>query len=155
MPLQLEVIPTPELVLRILLACFIGFIIGYDREKKCKPVGYPAFMIITTVTCLIALMGQELHAQFNDPDHIALDVGKIIEGVLAGIGFLGAGAIIKRNGDDHVIGTATGASIWACGGLGLILGFGFYLLALIGFIVIWITLALLEPLAKKLNKQPE
>lgn len=152
MPLQLQMLSLTELVIRVALACVIGFIIGFDREKKGKPVGYPAFMIITTVTCLIAIMGQELHAQYNDKEHIAIDVGKIIEGVLAGIGFLGAGAIIKRNG-ENVIGTATGASIWACGGLGLILGFGFYTLAIIGFIVIWVTLGWLEPLSKRISGQ--
>ena len=62
-----------------------------------------------------------------------MDLGKIIEGTMTGIGFLGAGAIIKVE-KDKVVGTATGASIWASGGLGLCLGFGMYGLALLAFL---------------------
>ena len=69
----------------------------------------------------------------------SLDLGKIIAGALTGIGFLGAGAIIKREG-DQIVGTATGASIWAAGGLGLTIGFGAYGLAIMGFITIYLIL---------------
>jgi putative Mg2+ transporter-C (MgtC) family protein len=67
---------------------------------------------------------------------------QVISGVLTGIGFLGAGAIIRSRDSAQVIGTATGASIWASGGMGLALGFGFYMLALISFVTIFSVLFL-------------
>ncbi len=72
---------------------------------------------------------------------MTLDLGKIIAGVLTGIGFLGAGAIIKVE-KTQIVGTATGASIWAAGGIGLCLGFGMYGLALIGFLAVVCILVL-------------
>jgi len=83
-------------------------------------------------------MAQELFVYYKDMaqgDFISLDIGKIISGTLTGIGFLGAGAIIK-NDDDKIVGSATGASIWASAIIGLCLGFGFIFLASIGFAVI-------------------
>jgi len=95
---------------------------------------------VCVTTCLVALMAEELYAKHHASDDLLqMDLAKIIEGTLVGIGFLGTGAIIKRR-DDHVIGTATGASIWAAGGIGLMLGFGIYGLALLGFVSMLIIL---------------
>src|SRR5690606_24866655 len=99
------------------------------------PIDFRAYMIVAVTTCIIALLGQELAAQFTNVDEeieVQIDLSRIISGVLTGIGFLGAGAIIQRS-NDRVIGTATGASIWAAGGIGLALGFGHYGLAIMLF----------------------
>ncbi len=131
--LEFNYISWPELVLRLALALVFGMILGLDRDRKNKPVDFRAYMIVATTTCSIALMAQELHFLFeNNAAEPAVDLGKIVSGVLTGIGFLGAGAIIKLE-NNRVVGTATGASIWAAGGIGLTLGFGLYGLALISF----------------------
>lgn len=146
--LNFNAIAPEGVFLRVFLACGIGFLLGYDRKKRDKPIGYQSYVIITLITCLLAMMAQELYTEYATADGvIKLDLAKIIAGTLTGIGFLGAGAIIKRD-EDHVIGTATGASIWAAGGLGLILGFGYYSLALIGAALIWLTLSILPRLMK-------
>jgi putative Mg2+ transporter-C (MgtC) family protein len=140
-----------ELGVRILLAIFFGLILGWDRDTKDKPIDAKAYMIVCVTTCILALMGQELYAKLHDAgDILSLDLGKIISGVLTGIGFLGAGAILKK-GDDEVIGTGTGASIWAAGGLGLTLGFGFYALALTGFIAVALILLTGSAMVSKLE----
>lgn len=126
---NLEVIEWSDAVLRIFLAGLFGLLIGMDREQKNKPIDFRAFMIISLAACMLAIIGQEFYREFEDPtDVLQLDLGKIIDGTLTGIGFLGAGAIIKH-GEDQVVGTATGASIWASGGIGLSVGFGYYGLA--------------------------
>jgi len=131
----------PELILRVAMAMVFGFLLGLDRDNKNKPIDFRAFIIVAVTTCLIAVMGQELYAVLSEDSEVAapLDFAKIIAGTLTGIGFLGAGAIIHRD-DNRVVGTATGASIWASGGIGLALGFGLYGLAVIAFIAIGITL---------------
>ena len=145
---QLETIGIFEVVIRILIASLFGFLLGYDRYKKDKPISYQSYIIITVITCLLAIMGGELYENYNQAENaITIDLGKIISGTLTGIGFLGAGAIIKRD-KDYVEGAATGASIWAAGGLGLLLGFGFYSLSILGFVVIWLTLMLPKLLRK-------
>jgi len=113
-----------------------GLVLGLDRDFKNKPIDFRAYMIVCVTTCLLALLSQHMyHDLKNYDDFIKLDLGKIIAGALTGIGFLGAGAIVKREG-DQIVGTATGASVWAAGGIGLTIGFGAYSLAIIGFFVI-------------------
>ena len=129
-----------ELLLRIFLAMAFGMLLGLDRDIKNKPIDFRAYMIVCVTSCVVAILGQELYAEFSQAEEIiSIDLGKIIAGVLTGIGFLGAGAIIHQD-DNRVVGTATGASIWAAGGIGLALGFGYYNLALAAFIAIGIIL---------------
>ncbi len=126
-----------EVFLRLILAAFFSFLLGYERQVRNKPMGCRSYMIVSITTCLLAMMGLELHANYTDVTNglLSLDLGKIIAGTVTGIGFLGAGAIMRRS-DDHIIGTATGSSIWASGILGLVIGFGFYALAVIGYVTI-------------------
>lgn len=134
--LALETVSWLEATIRILLALMFGYVIGFDRDKKNKPIDFRAYMIVCAATCVVAMLAQELNAFYMDTDSdlLKIDLGKIIAGILTGIGFLGAGAIIKKE-DTQVIGSATGASIWASGGIGLCLGFGIYALAVIAFAV--------------------
>lgn len=152
MDLSLEIISLQELGLRLALICAMGFLLGYDREEKHKPIGYQSYVIIGVITCLIAIMSQELYANFqHSGDTLNIDLAKIVAGTLTGIGFLGAGAIIKREDGEKVVGTATGASIWAAGGLGLMLGFGFYALSIPGFLIIWFSLGLLPKIINRIT----
>jgi len=137
---DLQTVTYIELSTRIGLAALFGCLLGLDRDMKNKPVDFRAYMIICISTALVAILGQELHATYQTQGgFISLDLGKIISGALTGIGFLGAGAILK-NDDNRVIGTATGASIWSSSIIGLCLGFGYIKLAFTGFIIIFLIL---------------
>lgn len=134
--IDIESVPLWELILRIVLAAFCGLVIGWDRDAKNKPIDFRAYMIVAVATCLLALVGLELeYAYSGNGSELGIDLSKIIAGVMTGVGFLGAGAIIQQ-GDKKIIGTATGASIWASAGMGMALGFGFYTLSIIGFLMI-------------------
>jgi len=134
--LELQTLSYLEFGIRIMLAVIFGLVIGWDREAKNKPIDFRAYMIVAAATCAIAVVGQEVYMDYGSSDTIAsIDLGKVVAGVLTGIGFLGAGAIIQ-DGDTKVVGTATGASIWASGIFGLALGFGQYGVAFITFLVI-------------------
>ena len=138
--LDLQSISISEATIRIVLAMAFGFVLGIDRDRKNKPIDFRAFMIVAVTTCIVAILGQEIYLLYEDASQVAgIDLAKIISGVLTGIGFLGAGAIIHR-GDNEIVGTATGASIWASGGIGLALGFGSYALAFLAFVAIAIIL---------------
>ena len=101
---------------------------------------FRAYIIIAISTCGIAIFTQELIHMYEDSSEvISIGIGKIIAGVLTGIGFLGAGAIIHID-DNRVVGTATGASIWASAGIGLIVGFGFLALSAFMFAAMALTL---------------
>ncbi len=136
--LDFDIVPLWEAVLRVLLAAGIGLAIGLDRDLKKKPIDFRAYIIIATTSCVIALMAQEIFEDYRQAeDSVTLDFMRVVEGVLTGIGFLGAGAIMRSGDSGRVVGTATGASIWASGGLGLMLGFGFYGLTAIAFLAVF------------------
>jgi len=134
MELDLNVVSFTEAIIRTGLALLFGLVIGIERDTKDKPIDFRAYMIVALTTCIIAIMGQELYFDYSSAKgFVSLDLGKIISGVLTGIGFLGAGAIIKVE-SNQIKGSATGASIWASGGMGLCVGFGMYTLAGIAFV---------------------
>lgn len=149
----MESLTWADAVVRVSLSLFFGFLLGYDRDKKNKPVDFRVFMIVASTTCLLAIMGTELTELYSDNgNNIDLGVLRIVQGVLTGIGFLGAGAIMKRSEDDSqiLIGTTTGASIWSAGSMGLMLGFGLYSLALLGFGILLIILVIFGYLQRPL-----
>ncbi len=155
--LQFQTITWPDAAARVSIALLFGFCVGLDRNLKNKPIDFRVFMIVASTTCLLAIMGQEIVAYYaeNNPN-LKLGPLRIVEGVLTGIGFLGAGAILKSGGDEpRIIGTATGASIWSSGAIGMMLGFGFYNLALLGFAVLLIILVLFGVLRKPIFDQSD
>ncbi|MDN3519473.1 MgtC/SapB family protein [Aquisalimonas lutea] len=135
--LEFRTVALYEVFLRVAFAGGFGLALGLERDWKNKPMDFRAFVIVAVTSCMIAIMAQEVYADYQSSDNtIRLDFMAIISGVLTGIGFLGAGAILRSDG-GRVVGTATGASIWASGGIGLTLGFGFYVLSAISFVAIF------------------
>ncbi|MQX38280.1 MgtC/SapB family protein [Roseospira navarrensis] len=138
--LQYRTIGIVEVAIRVVLAAALGLSLGLERHSKRKPMDFRAFAIVAVVACLVAILAQEVYAEYSHTQTtVRLDFMNIISGILTGIGFLGAGAIMRGDG-DRVVGTATGASIWGAGGIGLTIGFGFYVLAAVGFVAIFGTL---------------
>ncbi|MFD2205732.1 MgtC/SapB family protein [Kiloniella antarctica] len=131
--MELTYLSWQELFLRVGMTMVFGLVLGLERDTKNKPIDFRAYMIVAVTTCILAILGQELYSDFASASNIVkVDLSSIVAGVMTGIGFLGAGAIIHRS-DDRVVGTATGASIWAAGGIGLTIGFGFYGLGIVAF----------------------
>lgn len=111
-----------QMVLRLLLAAGLGAAIGYQREKAGKPAGLRTHILICVGAALFtvaSLYGFGLTA----------DVSRVAAGVVVGVGFIGAGAIIHRGGGGIVAGLTTAATIWAVAAIGLAAGAGLYLVA--------------------------
>lgn len=103
-----------EIALRLLLAAVLGAAIGYQREKAHKPAGLRTHMLICLGSALFTPI-----SEFGFGS--AVDTSRIASGVVTGIGFLGAGAII-RNREGIVVGLTTAASIWVVAAVGLAAG---------------------------------
>jgi putative Mg2+ transporter-C (MgtC) family protein len=128
----------PELVVRLGIAAACGALLGIDRELRHKTLGWRTYMLVSLGAASFTIMIVEMVHAFT-ADHLQLDPTRIVEGVIGGIGFLGAGAIIQERGELR--GATTGAGIWMVGAIGMAAGFGFYLHALVmtGFAVLVIT----------------
>jgi putative Mg2+ transporter-C (MgtC) family protein len=122
-----------DLALRLAVALLGGAILGTDRETKDKPIGIRAYAMISVGACAFAILSLELGAIGESrPGISAIDPARVVQGVIGGIGFLGAGAIFRKG--DEVSGTATGAGIWTSGAVGLACGFGYFVFA--GMVVV-------------------
>ena len=121
-----------EMILRLLLAAALGAIIGYQRERAKKPAGLRTHVLIcigAAVFTIVSIYG------FGATD----DTARVAAGVVAGVGFLGAGAII-RGGEGIVAGLTTAATIWAVAGVGLAAGAGLYLVSAVATALILVVL---------------
>jgi putative Mg2+ transporter-C (MgtC) family protein len=126
MPVELE------MALRILLATALGGVIGFQRERLDKPAGFRTHILIAAGAALftvVSIMGFETD-----------DTARVAAGIVAGIGFLGAGSIIRRG--NHIEGLTTAATIWAVAGIGMAAGSGLYIISVITTAIILTVLLL-------------
>jgi len=126
-----------EMILRLLLAAALGAIIGYQRERAGKSAGLRTNVLI----CVGAALFTVASYGFGDE----ADPSRIAAGVVAGIGFLGAGVII-RTGEGFLAGLTTAATIWAVAGIGLAAGAGLYLISAVTTVIVLIVLFLPHPI---------
>ena len=127
-----------EMVLRLLLATALGAAIGYQRERADKPAGLRTHILISTGAALFTIASIYGFGVGADPSRIAA-------GIVAGIGFLGAGAIIRR-GEGIVEGLTTAATIWAVAAIGVTAGAGLYLVSVVTAAIVLIILFLPHPI---------
>ena len=117
-----------EMVLRLLLAAALGAAIGYQRERAGKQAGMRTHVLISTGAALISLVSIYGFGAASDPSRVAA-------GVVVGVGFLGAGVILHRQG-GIVAGLTTAATIWVMAGIGLAAGAGLYIVAAVAAAIV-------------------
>ncbi len=105
-----------SMILRVLLACLLGSVFGFEREIKNKPAGYVTFLLVSLGSCLFAI----LQSTVVGPE--TQDKSRIIAQVVSGVGFLGAGTILHNRGS--VKGITTAALLWVSASIGLLVGTG-------------------------------
>ena len=127
-------------VARLGVALLCGAVLGWEREARDKPAGLRTTMLVALGSATAAVAAIRLHADVsaNGAWGVA-DPIRIVSGIIGGIGFLGAGAIIQARGNVH--GMTTAATVWVIGGVGVASGLGYYGLALsstaMAFVVLW------------------
>lgn len=139
------------IVIRLLLATFIGMLLGVERERSLKPAGVRTHMLVCLCACIIAIISAY---GFNGLGTVR-DPARLIVGVLQGIGFLGAG-IIWRNHDGSVKGVTTAAEVFLLTALGIGCGLGLYFLTLVSALITYFTLVaprLFVKLRKRLEQK--
>jgi putative Mg2+ transporter-C (MgtC) family protein len=115
-----------EMLLRLLAALVAGAMIGYERSYHGRPAGFRTHALVCTASSLLMLVtAYETHWVLGPPDSIRLDPTRMAQGIMTGIGFLGAGVIVKEG--PSVRGLTTAASIWITAAIGILAGAGLYL----------------------------
>jgi len=122
-----------RVIARLVTAAALGGLLGWERERAGKPAG--------TRTHMLVALGAALFVLFPVEEGMAVaDVSRVIQGVATGIGFIGAGTILKRTDSDDVQGLTTAASIWLTAAIGLAVGAGHLWLPIVSSVVALIIL---------------
>lgn len=122
--------------LRLVIAIILGGLIGLEREKNDKPAGIRTHMLVAMGSALFVLVPLELGMPLNE-------ISRTVQGVATGIGFIGAGAIIKLTDSQEVQGLTTAAGIWLTAGVGVAVGLGSLGIAVLAVIFSWLILAVM------------
>ncbi len=136
----------PHLV-ALVVAYLLAIPIGWNREREERSAGLRTFPLVAVATCGFVQAAESLTA--DSPEAMA----RIIEGLITGMGFIGGGAILRQS--ESVKGTATAASLWVTGAIGVAVGLGSYDVAVMLSIVTIATLWLMQPLKRAGNLSPD
>lgn len=130
------------IALRLSLAAVLGAAIGYERERRGKDAGLRTHILVSLGAAIFVLVPAT-------SSMTTADVSRVMQGVVAGIGFLGAGAILKQEKDQEVKGLTTAASIWVAAAVGFASGYGREATALVSTLVALFVLAVLGRIEKR------
>ncbi len=134
-----------RVVIRLVAAMVLGAIIGYERERAGKAAGLRTHMLVA--------MGSALFVISCGAAEMSMDgLSRVIQGIATGIGFIGAGAILKRQDEREIEGLTTAAGIYMTAATGVAVGLGALGLALLGVFLAWVVLGLLGFVSARIHK---
>jgi putative Mg2+ transporter-C (MgtC) family protein len=133
-----------DILIKLGISAILGMVIGLERELKRKPVGLKTSLVISIVSCLLTIVSIESAYKFppNDQINITMDPLRLAAQIVSGIGFLGAGVILRRE-NDSISGLTTAALIWGAAGVGIAVGAGYYLEAFAGVALLIISVEII------------
>ena len=139
-----------DILVRLAMATVIGAALGLNREIRGKPAGLRTHALVALGTALVTLAGIELAG--HDGEFDSNSVSRVIQGIVAGIGFLGGGTILKSDSGEHISGLTTAASLWVVACLGIACGVGLWQMALVALGLALLVLVAGEPLERVLHR---
>jgi len=143
-------ISTWEMTLRILLALALGGLIGLERELGGHSAGFRTHILVTMGSAIIVLLSAYGFSAFASEPNVRMDPARLAAQVISGIGFLGAGTIMRTG--LTVSGLTTAASLWVSAAIGLSAGAGFYYCAIISTVLVVISLFVLNKAEKRFSR---
>ncbi len=140
----------PDILLKLGIATLIGMVIGLERELKNKPLGLKTCIVIAVSSCMLTIVS--INAAYHFPKYyrIMMDPLRLPAQIISGVGFIGAGVILRKS-NDVISGLTTSAMIWGAAGLGLATGAGFYKEAFVSLLFILISVEVLPWLIRKIG----
>ena len=144
-----------EAILRLLMAAIMGALLGLEREMHGRSAGLRTHLLVATGAALAMVVSVNFGRVFGPTTmpHVQVDPARVAYGVMAGVGFLGAGTIMHSG--LGIRGLTTAATLWCSAALGLASGFGMFVIALGGTVIMLVALRTLSGLEKRIsNKEP-
>lgn len=139
--------------LRLLAAMAAGMAVGLDRDLSDKPTGVRTLGLVALGAALVALAGLKVDGMEGHPDATSRVIQGVIQGVLTGIGFLGAGVVLRDRTEGRIHGLTTAASVWVTAALGIACALASWSLIALALGLALFLLVVLHPLEKKLERK--
>ncbi len=133
-----------DIMLRLVVSCILGGLIGFERESLDRPAGLRTHILVCVGSALMTLVS--IYG-FTNFDTVTKDPGRIAAQVVSGIGFLGAGTILREG--LTVTGLTTAASLWVVAGIGLAIGCGLFFAGIAGTALVFVTLVLFGQMERR------
>ncbi len=136
-------IPTYEMIFKLLLGTLLGGIIGFERQTHGRPAGFRTQLLVCVACVLIMMISESYYVQGQvNPALSRIDPTRLAAGAMTGVGFLGAGVILKTGAS--IQGLTTAACIWIVSAIGLAIGAGQYAAGISGFVITFFSLWVLR-----------
>ena len=135
-------------IVRIVVSSVLGAVIGIQREHTGKPAGLRTHMLVSMGATLFVLVPVEMGVAIGE-------VGRVIQGVATGIGFIGGGAILKLSAEREVRGLTTAAGIWMTAAAGVAVGLGYIAVAALGIGAAWLILSVVGRAERNVERRPK
>ncbi|YCA24335.1 MgtC/SapB family protein [Bacillus sp. JZ35] len=139
-----------DTVLKLAVATLIGLIIGLERELKKKPLGLKTCIVIAVSSCVLTIISIDAAYNFPRVSKLQMDPLRLPAQIISGVGFIGAGVILRKS-NDVISGLTTSAMIWGAAGLGVATGAGFYKEAFLSLFFILISVEFLPWLFQRIG----
>jgi len=142
-----------DVALKLFLAALAGGLVGLEREKHGRPAGLRTNLLVAVGSCVMVIVSEAFYTKYGGFDAqsaLRIDPSRVAAQIVTGVGFLGAGVILKEG--SSVRGLTTAASLWTVAGLGMAFGMGFYSLGAIATVLVLISLTFLKKLDPIIRK---
>ncbi len=141
-------VTTTQMIIRLILAIAVGAVIGYERQMKGHPLGIRTNVLVCVSSTTIMMLSKAMVAETFQLYNMIADP-RLAQQVITGIGFLGAGTIVHS--DSNIKGLTTAATVWSVGCIGLVIGFGWYPLALLTTGIVFGALFVMDQISRRID----
>ena len=143
---------TAQMIFRLAFAALAGALIGYERQMKGHPLGIRTNVLVCVSATTVMMLSKAMVAETFQLNGMIADP-RLAQQVITGIGFLGAGTIVHS--DSNIKGLTTAATVWSVGCIGLVIGFGWYPLAVLTTAIVFSALFVMDHMSKKIDRKSQ
>ena len=145
------IVRNQEVIIKLILAVIVGGFTGYEREKSNQFAGFRTHILVAIGSCITSIIALELFTKYSSIS--TMDPARLPAQVLSGIGFLGAGAILKNS--NGIRGLTTAAGIWTTACIGIAIGYGQYVAGIVAWLLVMATLYILKNFDMVISKRSQ
>ena len=143
------------IVLRLLAAAIAGLTLGLQREVSEKPIGMRTLAMVSLGAAMVSVAAVRYPGLAGEPDAVSRALQGVLQGLMVGVGFIGAGVILRDESTKKVHGLTTATTVWIAAGVGIACGIGDWTVAAAGLVLALIILVALKKIEQRVTHEPE